>query len=292
MKTLNIARACSASVLLFTMSNLHAAGAIKDAEASIAPTEVASNFVVYTFTSPPREQGGKGANDYEPIAELLTKATGKKFVYKNPDNWLTYQLEMRKGAYDLIFDGPHFVGWRIRQAGHTPLLRLPQPHVWAVITKKDSKAATLKDLSGRKACVHAPPNFGTLTFLSLFDNPARQPFMHEIKGWEAAYQGVVSGKCEAAILPLTNLSKQDPDGKETKIIYQHKPYPNQAFTAGPRVDAALQTAIVKALMSDEGKIATKPLRLRFCKGKDLVPATKEEYSDVALVLKNYWGFEF
>lgn len=291
MKIAKLVRACGATALLLTLSEAHAE-AIADAKASVAPVEVASSYVVYTFTSPPREKGGQGEDYYQPIADLLTKATGRKFVYKNPDNWLTYQIEMRKGTYDLIFDGPHFVGWRIRQAGHTPLLRLPQPHIWAVITKADSKVTGLKDLSGRKACVHAPPNFGTLTFLSLFDNPARQPFMHEIKGWEAAYQGVVSGKCESAILPLTNLNKLDPDGKETRIVYQHKPYPNQAFTAGPRIDEKLQAAIVKALMSDEGKIATKELRQRFCKGQDLVPATKEEYGEVALVLKNYWGFEF
>jgi ABC-type phosphate/phosphonate transport system substrate-binding protein len=273
-------------------SHAYAAGAIADAGASIAPTDVASSYAVYTFTSPPREQGGRGDDFYQPIVELLTKATGKKFVYKNPGNWLTYQLEMRKGTYDLVFDGPHFVGWRIRQAGHTPLLRLPQPHVWAVITKSDSKVGTLKELAGRKACVHAPPNFGTLTFLSLFENPARQPYMHEIKGWEEAYQGVVAGKCEAAILPLTNLNKLDPDRKATKIVHQHKPYPNQAFTAGPRIDPDLQAAIFTALTSDEGKIATQGLRDRFCKGQDLVPATKEEYGEVALVLKNYWGFEF
>lgn len=280
-------------ILLFFMAvSPVRAGAISDAYGSAAPPQMVASNEVYTFSSPPREKSADGADFYQPIVELLTKATGKKFVYQPPDNWLTYQVEMRKGVYDVIFDGPHFVGWRIQQLGHTPLLKLPQPHVWVVITKQGSKYTSVKSLAGRKVCVHASPNFGTLTLLSLFDNPARQPLMIEIKGWESAYKRVAEGKCEATILPATNYKKLDPEQIVTRIIHQHQPYPNQAFTLGPRITPAMRDKILKAMLSEEGKLATKGLRDKFCKGDDLVAATKEEYADVALVLKSYWGFEF
>ena len=176
--------------------------------------------------------------------------------------------------------------------GHTPLLKLPQPLVWVVITKQGSRYTSVKELAGRGICAHASPNFGTLTLLSLFDNPARQPHMVEIKGWDNAYKGVAEGKCEAAVLPLANYKKFDQEQKVAKIIYQHQPYPNQAFTAGQRVSSVMRDKIVQALMSEEGKIATKGLRDTYAKGEDLVAANKEEYANVALVLKNYWGFEF
>jgi ABC-type phosphate/phosphonate transport system substrate-binding protein len=291
MKYLAIIKILSALVVCIIVAPVRA-GAISDAHGSAAPPQMVASNEEYTFSSPPREQSADGADFYQPIVELLTKATGKKFVYRPPDNWLTYQVEMRKGVYDVIFDGPHFVGWRIKQLGHAPLLKLPQPHVWVVITKQGSKYASVKALSGRKVCVHASPNFGTLTLLSLFDNPARQPLMMEIKGWDSAYKGVVEGKCEATILPATNLKKLDPEQKVTRIIHQHQPYPNQAFTLGPRITPAMHDKILKAMMSEEGKLATKGLREKFCKGDDLVAATKEEYAGVALVLKSYWGFEF
>jgi ABC-type phosphate/phosphonate transport system substrate-binding protein len=259
---------------------------------AVVGNEAAASNEVYTFSSPPREKSAAGEDFYQPIADLLSKATGKKFIYRYPDNWLAYQADMRKGAYDVIFDGPHFVGWRIQQMGHTPLLKLPQPHVWVVITKQGSRFTAVKELAGRGVCVHAPPNFGTLTLLSLFDNPVRQPHMIEIKGWDSAYKGVVDGKCEATILPATNLKKLDPEMKFSKIIHQHQPYPNQAFTLGPRITPAMHAQILKAMQSEEGKMATKGLREKFCKGENLVAATKEEYADVSQVLKTYWGFEF
>lgn len=280
------------ALYFFTLLAPAEAAGISDAYGSIAPPEVVASSEVYVFSSPPREKNADGADFYQPIVDLLTKATGKKFVYKYPDNWLAYQAEMRKGTYDVIFDGPHFVGWRILQMGHTPLLKLPQAHVWVVITKQGGTYTGVKQLAGHSVCVHAPPNFGTLTLLSLFDNPLRQPYMVEVKGWDSAYQGVINGKCEATILPATNLKKLDPEQKVTKIIYQHRPYPNQAITVGPRINSAMQEKILKALTSDAGKLATKGLREKFCKGEDLVAATKQEYSDVALILKDYWGFEF
>ncbi len=279
-------------LFFFIIASPVRAGGISDANASMAPAKMVVSDEVYTFSSPPREKSLDGSDFYEPIVELISKATGKKFVYKYPDNWLAYQSEMRKGTYDVIFDGPHFVGWRIQQMGHTPMLKLPQPHVWVVITKQNSRFVSIKELAGRGVCVHAPPNFGTLTLLSLFDNPSRQPHLIEIKGWDNAYKNVVDGKCEATILPATNLKKIDPELKTVKIIHQHQPYPNQAFTHGPRITPDMHDKIMRALMSEEGKLATKALRERFCKGQDLVVATKEEYSDVALVLKTYWGFEY
>ena len=279
-------------VLLWLQSQPSLAAGIGEAQASMRPVnEIPRQFFV--FSAPPRETEAEGKAIYRPIAELLMRATGREFIYRHPGNWLTYQKDMTEGNYDLIFDGPHFVSWRIQQIGHTPLLKLPQQHIWMVITRaKETRVKELSDLAGRKVCVHAPPNFGTLTLLSLFPNPARQPYMINIRGWKNAYNGVIEGKCEGAILPITHYKKLDPETKHTRLLHQHTPYPNQAFTAGPRLDPKMREVIVKALMSDRGKQATANLRKRFCKDKDIVPASNEEHKDIALVLKDYIGFEF
>src|SRR5512135_225067 len=53
------------------------------------------------FTSPPRESRAKGNEVYQPISDYLSKVTGQKVVYQYPDNWLTYQRDMRKNVYDI-----------------------------------------------------------------------------------------------------------------------------------------------------------------------------------------------
>jgi len=247
----------------------------------------------YTFSSPPRESMQKEMEVYEPIAQFLSRATGQTITYEFPGNWLSYQTKMMKNQYDVLFDGPHFVGWRILKKDHTPLAKLPQPQTWIVVAKAGQpRVKQLSDLAGRKVCVHAPPNFGTLTLLSLFTNPSRQPFMAEIKGWKTGYQGVMEGKCSGTVLPVTNWKEYDPDGTKTAVLHRHQPYPNQAFTAGPRVPTELKNKMITALLSPAGQQSMSKLREQFSGGKELVSADKDEYRDVALILQNVWGFEF
>lgn len=283
-----------ALILLAAVSTAHASGLIDDAQGSVRPPQVTSALDVFVFTAPPREKTrAEAEHNYKPIVDLLSKATGKHFVYEFQTNWLSYETDMRAGKFDVVFDGPHFTGWRMLRMGYTPLLRLPQPHVWVVTTLTTSPYRDIASLAGRRVCVHAPPNFGTLTLLSLFDNPSRIPYNVEIHGWKAGFDGVLKGKCDATILPITNFNTFNAAaGGAERIIFKHDPYPNQAFSASPRVPAEMQHKILEALMSPEGREATKVIRDRFCKGQAMVPATKEEYAQVGLVLRNYYGFEF
>ena len=259
----------------------------------------------YIFSAPPRESVQRGEEVYGPIAQALTSATGKHFVYWHPGdkNWLSYTSKMRNGDYDLIFDGPHFVGWRANLIKHTPILSLKHEHVWVVIGTtsvhkyKRRPVDKLEDLAGRRVCVHAPPNFGTLTLLSLFDNPVRQPTLTAIAGWKNAFLGVRDGKCEGAILPKCKYKKfkkeLDANDVYVKKLYQHRPYPNQAITVGPRIDESMRNKIVKVLQSEKGMAATAKLRKRYNKGKPFKKvADTRVYDEPALVLRDFTGFEY
>jgi len=250
------------------------------------------------LTAAPRGDYAAESATYQPLADFLSKATGQKVTYKFSDNWLTYQAEMQKGKYDIIFDGPHLVSWRIYHMDHVPLVKLPQQHVWVVVVSNgNNEAANINNLAGRTVCAPAPPNFGALTLLSLFTHPARQPIIVETKSWQDGFTGVTSGKCKAAIIPQSNWKKFDPEGKLTKTIHKHRPFPNQAITvSSKRVPPAMQQKMRAALLSDDGQAAMKQLREQYAKVgnvvEKLVPATKEEYVDVDLVLKDVRGFEF
>ncbi len=101
--------------------------------AVIYPIEVLSD---YLFVAPPRESLEQGNAIYKPIADFLTKATGEQFTYKHPNDWTEYSRGMKNGEYDLVFDGPHFVSWRIANVNHDVVAKLPQLHIWRVIAKK------------------------------------------------------------------------------------------------------------------------------------------------------------
>lgn len=245
----------------------------------------------YVFAAPPRESAQVAADVYGPVAEYLSKATGKPVTFRHTDNWVAYQTEMRKGQYDIVFDGPHFNGWRAGNLQHNILVKAPGVHGFVVVVRKDNvKIQELRQLVGRTLCGMSPPNFGTLTVLSEFDNPMRQPVLQSTEGWSSTYQSMLSGRCIAAILPARSLAKYDPQGGSTRVVFRTAAAPNQAFSAGPRVTEDDQVKIVRALTTPEARTALARLRDSYALNGDFLPASKHEYAAAAGILKDTWGY--
>ena len=245
---------------------------------------------VLIFSAPPRETPEDGAKIYQPVTEYLSGVIGKRIVYVHPNNWLTYQTDMQKGSYDLVFDGPHFNSWRIANIQHNALAKIAEEFVFAVIVRKDDPLTDIKQLAGKKICGMNPPNLGTLAVLGEFDNPSRQPVLIDTVGWARVYGGVVADKrCAAGILPITNLKKYD-SGNFSRVIYKTKVLPNQAFSAGPRIPPEEQAKIAAALVSPEASAAVAKLLEAYGNDKGLTRAAKDEYAGVDAYLKDIWGY--
>jgi ABC-type phosphate/phosphonate transport system substrate-binding protein len=255
------------------------------------PAAVPAEPGTYVFSAPPRESAQAAAEIYGPVAEYLSAVTGKKVVYRQPANWIAYQAEMRKGEYDLVFDGPHFNAWRAANLQHNILVKAPGEHSFVVVVKKDNdKVRDLKQLTGRGICGMSPPSLGTLTVLNEFDNPMRQPLIVSTDSWNNIYSGMQSGRCTAAILPARNLARLDPQGAATRVVFRAKAYPNQAFSASPRIAPEDQVKIARALAAPEARTATAKLRDAYALNGDFLPTAKGEYTGVASILKDTWGY--
>jgi ABC-type phosphate/phosphonate transport system substrate-binding protein len=244
------------------------------------------------MSSAPREEQAEAEAIYGPLAEHLTKVLGKKVVYKYSGNWGMYQGLMQKGAYDIVFDGPHFNSWRVDRTQHNVIVKVPGEHVFVVLTRKDNdKLRELKQLAGRTVCAHAPPNLGTLTMLNEFDNPARQPLIVNIDGWKNIYDGLMANKCVAAVIPLKALEKFEKDGnRQAKIIFRGATLPDNAFSVGPRLTPSDQDKVARALLSPEGEKATTVLREKYAHGKSFAAANNKEFAGLGTYLRNEWGY--
>jgi ABC-type phosphate/phosphonate transport system substrate-binding protein len=260
------------------------------AEASAAPAaEASDDGNALVFTAAPRETPEEGAEIYGPVAQYLTKAIGRRVVYRHPGTWGAYRSEMLKGIYDLVFDGPHFNSYRAEKLNHAILVKIPVSHEFVAIVKKDERYNALKEMAGRTFCAHAPPNLGTLMLLGQFDNPARQPIIVDTDGWNRIYEGVTAGRCTGGILPLANLKKLDNDGR-VKIVYKAPVIPNQALSAGPRVTSEQQAKIAQALLAPEATRPTEKLRAAYKVGERFAAASNQEYAGLSDYLKTEFGY--
>lgn len=243
------------------------------------------------LSAPPRETPEAGMKTYGPLADYLSKASGEKVVYRHPDNWGVYQAHMTKGDYDLVFDGPHFVSWRIDRLQHVPIVALAGQLNYVVVARRDdARVQKVANLAGKGVCGHAPPNLATLTLYDQFSNPSRQPLLVETKGFEAAYAALLTNKCMGTVLPSGIYRKLDTEAKRAKVLFESKPYPNLALTAGKDVSAQVRERIAKALLAVGDKPASHALA-ESLGGQEFVAVTSEDYRGYGGLLRNVWGFE-
>ena len=242
--------------------------------------------------APPRDSAEEGNKRFGPIAAFLSQVIGRKVVYKHPITWGGYQADMQNGAYDLLFDGPHFVSWRIENLRHNALVKLPGEPLYVVgfVRSDNTRVRNIQQLVGQSVCAHAPPNLGTLTLLRAFDNPSRQPMVVTTEGFGKIYTGVLEGKCVAGIVPKKNLLMKDKVAKSTRVIFEHSPFPEQALTAGPRLSIDEQAEIAVALMSSAVQAAFPDFREAYALNGSFVRARNSEYAGFGSYLKPVQGF--
>lgn len=242
------------------------------------------------MTAPPREKPEAGQKIYGPVAAHLSKLLGKKVVYEHPKNWLNYQRDMRNDKYDIVFDGPHFISWRMAHLGHEVVAKLPGTLVFHLTTaKSENEIKTTEDLVGKKVCGISPPNLSTLSVLAAYPNPVRQPVITGIKGgMGAVHKSYKSGKCNAAVFRRAFFKKKLPEQARGtyKIIYSSKPVPNQGFSVSKRLSPHEKSLIIQSFTFGDGVKATGGILKRFGgKAKSFISASTGEYKGHNLLLE-------
>ena len=245
------------------------------------------------FATAPTHSADETKKIYTPIVNYLSKKTGKKITLSIPRSFTQYSIQMQRGDYDIIFDGPHLADWRIKHQQHRPIVRLPGRIQVVVAVKEGSKLTTLKELEyGIKACAFFPPNLLTMTFLSHYSNPARQPAIVRVRGFKNLIKCVKKGKGDVAVLrkKLWGKAKKTSASKGLKIMASFpETFPERTFTVGPKVSPDLAATITKLLLNDEGKKAAGALLKRF-KKKNLIKANFREYEGLSNLISTVWGF--
>jgi ABC-type phosphate/phosphonate transport system substrate-binding protein len=236
------------------------------------------------LTAPPRENLVAGKKLYGPLAKHISELIGSRVVYQHPSNWLNYQREMRDNKYDIIFDGPHFISWRIAHLKNDVLVKLPGTlEFYLVSAADDNKTNSLDDLIGKKICGISPPNLSTLTVLDKFRNPVRQPVIVGIKGgMPKVLQSFNNGKCKAAVLRTTFYKKKlkQKQRDKLKILFHSAPLPNQGISVSQRLSAAAKNKLLRSLTLGDGTKISQAIVKRFGgkNAKAFIPAKNDEYA--------------
>jgi len=243
----------------------------------------------YIFSAPPRESYEDGMKQYGAIAAYLSRVTGKKIEYVHQTNWISYLQGIKQGDYDIVFDGPHFNAWRNRYLNHEPIARIDFPCTdteratgkcktfkpeWFMVYREGTNTSRL---SGRTFCLHAPPNFGTLSLMhTKFPDPAHQPYIKEMKGWIKMVKAVRdnTNECDFTVSRMKHIKSVDPAGQV--LAYDaFDAFVQQGFTMSKDLPADMRAKIAAALLSEEGRQATAAFHKRFVSKKHTLQAYRD-----------------
>ncbi len=227
---------------------------------------------------------------YQPLMAFLSRKTGLKFEIRPAHDFVQYAVKMRNGEYDMLFDGPHFVGWRMERQQHHPLARLPGDIRIVVATTERSKLADLDELGNghTRVCAFASPNMLTMAFLSHFPHPARQPVMVREQGFAGLEECLRSGRGDVAVLRDKLWEKMDQTGLRL-LSTPRRSYPERTFSINRKIDPAIRQQIAEALTSEEGAAMAQPILQRFKQAK-FIKAEASEYKGLGQLLRPIWGF--
>ena len=252
------------------------------------------------FTSPPRETVEQGMKTYGPIAKGLTDLLGVTVTYQHPGNWLKYQNDMRNDKYDIVFDGPHFISWRIKHLGHQPVVTIPGKLQFFLMTGNSDRYKNFlsaDDLIGKRICGIAPPNLSTLSVLDHYRNPVRQPIIEGIKGaMPKVFKAFIAkdSRCDGLILRTVFLkNKIKPEQRsQLRTLYTSQKMPNQGISVSKRVTPDMITKMQQYLTSGKSTAAIKPLLKRWApKANGMIPASVDEFKDYNYLLEGViWGW--
>lgn len=253
-----------------------------------SPLGLAQQTIV--FSTAPTHNRDETIKIYTPLMQYLSQATGQHFKLDPANNFIEYSTRMRLNKYDMLFDGPHLVGWRMDMRDHVPLARLPGEIKIVLIGREDSTIQTMAELDrgSDRVCAFASPNMLTLAFLSYFPSPARQPMLLRTQGFADLETCLRSGRGEVAVLRDGQWKSMDQNGLKL-IESPPAAYPERTFSISSRIDPAIREQIRQALLSEEGKQAMSEMLRRFNR-ENLIPTRTEDYNGLGALLLPVWGF--
>jgi ABC-type phosphate/phosphonate transport system substrate-binding protein len=188
--------------------------------------------------------------NYTELAKLLSQELGEPVHYVAPVSCQGYPQALRKGQYDLIVDGPHAAAWRIAKGLHKPVAEAQNTLEYLVVVPaKNTTIRSAEQLINHPVCVQASPNLSALMFINQFPNPMQQPKLHTFDDQAKRPQKLLSGECDAAVLPAkVYQNKFDPATQaKLRVVYKLAPLPGYVLTASDKLSAEKRNALTKRL---------------------------------------------
>ena len=225
---------------------------------------------------------------YQPLADNLTTLLQEEVILDYSGDWLTFSKRMRRGDFDIVIDGPHFVAWRLFpiNLGHRGLVQLSGEDRFSLIKLTDTKGSTLKDFDNKVICSRNSPALETVHFLSRFTNPVLQPQVHQITTPKQGLKALRNKRCDALVLR----QDQIPAGEEFSVVAESPAFPRPAVSVRENVPASVQNLLIDFFVGSEEWASKLGATWNYQDELEIQAFDGDRYADMDLLSAKVWGW--
>lgn len=226
--------------------------------------------------------------DFQPLADYLSEATGNKITISTQRNFLFYWTKMRKGesGFDFVLDAAHFTDYRVKAQNYQVLAKFPDTVSFSIVTREDNFILDVKELIGLRVATMPSPSLGALRLEALFPNKMRIPHFIWEYNTTVAVEKIRSGELDAAIIP----SRLASNYSDLNIIQTTEPVPHMGFSASPRIPQEVVEKVRDALLNAENTSAGKKM-LAAMKVQKFQTADASTYDGYSSLLEGVYGYD-
>jgi len=224
---------------------------------------------------------------YGPLADYLSKRTGRPVVLKPVSNYMSFWgMARREDQFDLALDAAHMTSYRIAAHHDHVIAKVKSRVSYSVVTSDDSMIMDMDELMGKRIATLPSPGLGAIRLLNMYPNTSRQPVLVIVQNAEQAIARLRDGRADAAIIPSPLVGSFE--GLSVVEVTEQVPAP--AFSVSSKVPTqtanALRTVLLGMTEDEQGQAILKAARI-----SGFEAATDQDYAGYHELLDGVWGYD-
>ncbi len=242
----------------------------------------------YRLAVEPAYPPDQAAEVYKPLLDYLDRSTGQHFELVVARDYHAYWRDLVAAKpVDFAFEEAHFVSFRMRFQGFTPVARTAEPTIYALIAQADYDGQDIRALIAKPVACMSAPSLGFALLAEMYDdNPLAQPVVRsEAASWRDAVQMVFAGETDGAMVPA-HLAEEF---YNLPTLARSAPLPGRAFSAAATVPPEVVQSVAKALESMHEDEALYDVLAELGASK-FQAATATEYEGQDKILAGFHGY--
>lgn len=223
-----------------------------------------------SFGVVPQQAPSKLLAGWAPVLRELEARTGRRFVFRTAPDIPTFEQRLAAGEYDFAYMNPyHFTVFNKGDTGYQAVVRAEDKQIRGIlVVRRDSPAATLRDLDGQTLAFPAPAAFAASVLPRAHLTAEGIGFgVQYVSSHDSVYKAVAKGLYAAGGGVVRTFEATDPAVREQlRILWTTPGYTPHAIAVHPRVSprvlAKVQQALVGLNASEAGRSALQGLKVK------------------------------